>query len=497
MQRSVLSSYSTYRTPRNKPCRSPRHKPCRSLICSPCSVSALTAVRRSALPQVRPSDSRLPPQLFRVFNVDMETMVIVLSQLVDFLQVVTDLSEVLAVPWPKAYFMFQSKLEILQFDVFSLPQVSCMAPSQTFYTTFRVFVIGTAALHALVWACFACGWVYTRLLPTSDGRRQLDKLRRVCLARSSFIMSLTLIVVTKSVINMYRCTNLQSAGFFLTRDLRIQCYTPAHTAARRTAALALLAYPVRGGQCPGARARGGMMPPPVFCVDGKPPPRRALQMGVPLAILAALAWFGAPRAAADRVRTAWLLEIVENAWREGLQQPYSGDIRRLSYETISAEHVSFLHAHYVRKGGAAATAGSAAQQAEEAEAGRTSAPRRVDSVAAALALLGKGVAAVKGVAKRVDRILESAATRRLPRVEDGQRRREARVEAVCASVRILLPRACLRCCIACADAQPPRWSPRPTARRPAAMGTAVGRHFYPAAFLGGERGTRGQRRRGW
>ena len=188
----------------------------------------------------------------------METMVIVLSQLVDFLQVVTDLSEVLAVPWPKAYFMFQSKLEILQFDVFSLPQVSCMTPSQTFYTTFRVFVIGTAALHALIWACFACGWVYTRLLPTSDGLRRLDKLRRVCLARSSFIMSLTLIVVTKSVINMYRCTNLQSAGFFLTRDLRIQCYTPAHTAARRTAALALLAYPVRGGlvsRCPGPQGR--------------------------------------------------------------------------------------------------------------------------------------------------------------------------------------------------------------------------------------------------
>ena len=40
-------------------------------------------------------------------------------------------------PWTAGYYSFQSKLEVLQFDVFSLPQVSCLAPGQTFFTTYK------------------------------------------------------------------------------------------------------------------------------------------------------------------------------------------------------------------------------------------------------------------------------------------------------------------------------------------------------------------------
>ena len=58
-------------------------------------------------------------------------------------------------------------------------------------------------------------------------------------------------------------------------------------------------------------------------------------------------YWGVPSIARRALRELWLIQVLEHAWREGVPQPYSGQVHELTWDTISTEHVQVLHDEFL------------------------------------------------------------------------------------------------------------------------------------------------------
>lgn len=224
------------------------------------------------------------------------------------------MADSLDVPWPESFFAFQSRLAILQLDIYSLPFFSCLNPRTDFYTIYLIYVIGISAILASVVLIYLVGAAVARRCGVSGGN--VYRFRNVCLARALLIMNLAYIAVSRTAVDIYRCKSTGASGSFLVRDMRIACGTPRHARVSRLGAMAVLAFPV----------------------------------GIPLTFILLHWYFKTARVARMRIRCAWLDEILELAWRVGVQQPFAGDIREVTPANITAEHVAALHEAFLPAG---------------------------------------------------------------------------------------------------------------------------------------------------
>ena len=217
----------------------------------------------------------------------------------------------------------QQNLAIFQIDIFSLPMLACMAPDATFYSTFKVYTCTVCAMLGFVLLVHVLGSKAAMRKGLSQTR--LRRFKTICLQRAINVMMLTLIVVCKTVVALYKCDDLGEAGFWLGRDRRIKCYTWRHNSYRAVGILAILAYPV----------------------------------GIPFFIWSLMKHFKVDRVAAERLDNAWLVECLKVAANEGIIESGDGDVTSFTVQNIPQGLLQRMHHHFLRDHKARTAAGDA------------------------------------------------------------------------------------------------------------------------------------------
>lgn len=118
-------------------------------------------------------------------------------------QVVADMADSLDVPWPSTFFQFQSRLALLQLDIFSLPFFSCLNPHTDFYTVYQLYVIGIVCILGSVVILYWVAAAVARRFLVSE--HHIYRFRNVCLARALLIMNVSYIAVSRTTVDIYRC----------------------------------------------------------------------------------------------------------------------------------------------------------------------------------------------------------------------------------------------------------------------------------------------------
>lgn len=204
---------------------------------------------------------------------------------------------------------FQSSLGFLKLDVFSLPAMACVSPNISFYTKYDATMGGMALIVFAVALLYAGGRGYAGVRGMDDER--IARFRATVLSRLLTILYFAYIVVSQTSINMYSCRDV-GMGVYLVSDFRIECYTREHFQNMLVGLLALLAWPI----------------------------------GIPAAFLLLMFYHDLPRMAKEKVRDAWLLQVVEHAWQAGVAQPQC-ELQYLTCETMTDSHLEVLHAAFV------------------------------------------------------------------------------------------------------------------------------------------------------
>lgn len=75
----------------------------------------------------------------------------------------------------------------------------------------------------------------------------------------------------------------------------------------------------------------------------------AYPIGIPATFLLLMHHHDMPAMAREKIRDAWLLQVVEHAWQAGVPQP-ACELQYLTCETITDEHLEVLHAAFVPRG---------------------------------------------------------------------------------------------------------------------------------------------------
>ena len=201
--------------------------------------------------------------------------------------------------------------------------------------THALLAVGTSAGLAVVGAAWVFGQrllapLTLRNASAAERAHRLRRFQTVCLSRALLLTYLVYPGVSGVVIAVFNCRDLPSGRSVLVADHRETCWTALHWR-----------YVAAG----------------IFWV-------LAVPMGIPAAFMGLLYYFRVPHLARAKVADAWLRECVEHAWRLGVPQPPC-DVQKLSFHSVSDEHLELLVAALVYGEAPEAAAEAAAAASKE------------------------------------------------------------------------------------------------------------------------------------
>ena len=299
------------------------------------------------------------------------------------------------------------RVNIINFNLLTLPRTACLNPSPSFYRQFQGYTLGLAAAIAGIGALWAFGafMVAPVTLHRASPAEREDRLARfgsTCLARALLVLYLVRPLrcsecigastaphaqvypgVSVTIFSMFSCTTLGSGASYLDADMRIKCYDRTH-------------WRYIGG----AIAWLAVVP-----------------LGVPAFFVWLLRRFRVPQMALLLTDSAWLRETVKLAWQEGMAQP-AVDVGQLYTDNITTAHLEGLVAFFLRDA-------SAEQAAAIAMGGAPPLQEPSAQLAAPVGLLARAAGRIACVVTRARDALERLVGVAAPEVDSPEAARRA------------------------------------------------------------------------
>jgi len=227
--------------------------------------------------------------------------------LVNFYQIVSTFIKSLDIPWPSAFTVIMSKVNIINLNLVQLPAAACLNPSPSYYKQFNGFTLGLVGAMLFMGAMFLFGkYVLAPLtlrgLPAEEMDRRVGKFQSTILGRALLILYLVYPGVSVSVFGIFSCTATSYASF-LDADMTITCWDSTHW--RYVAAGVVWVF--------------------------------VIPVGVPYFFIRLLRHFMVPQMAQLRADNAWLQEAAQLAWTMGLAQ------NGITMSTLNVDNISDAH----------------------------------------------------------------------------------------------------------------------------------------------------------
>ena len=230
-----------------------------------------------------------------------------LSLVVESLQIVSSFKSTTRVPWPITYRRYVGRLSIINFNFLHLPKSACATPETNLYGEFNGITLAITAILLFIALLWVLGLVLN-LVVLRRGPAVVSDYNRRTMAHALLVMQLAYAPLAETIIGIFSCREIDGS-FWLTKEVKLQCYVPEHNKYRALGAFWATIYVA----------------------------------GIPAAFLAVLQYYRIPAAAAHLRQVALLRQTVDMAWQRGVKQPEDVNTSKVTPRNISAKHVDDLY----------------------------------------------------------------------------------------------------------------------------------------------------------
>jgi uncharacterized membrane protein len=168
-----------------------------------------------------------------------------LKIVVGFMQIATNLSFIVSVPWPSYYSSFIANFQFFNLDFIPWQSVGCVSGFD-FYTKFLVITITPLVILAMIFLFYLLPmyWFDRRdMVDQSMYRAARKRSRRRFWKLILFTIFLMYPIVSRNVMAMFVCKTINGVDY-LSADFTLKCYTDIWKKYVGAAAFMVLVYPV-------------------------------------------------------------------------------------------------------------------------------------------------------------------------------------------------------------------------------------------------------------
>ena len=162
---------------------------------------------------------------------------------VEAVQIVSSFQRTLRVAWPPVFYLLMAKLDVVNANFVTLPKAACATPRAGFYSTFLGITLGVTGLFVFI----ACVWLAGRAAAARRPARfpppLVSAFDRSTLSKALMLASLAYAPLAETILAAFSCRRIGDA-YWLTADIREQCYTPAHRVYWDLAVFWTVLYPI-------------------------------------------------------------------------------------------------------------------------------------------------------------------------------------------------------------------------------------------------------------